>query len=559
MLSVGYFYHLNPFRHRVDKREDVGSQDLVPYLLDGVIELLDRVELASIGLDVAVHVSPEVLYWIEVGIKEGSGMRRSFVQAMQNDALDGPNHIQFPAARDMQLAIQPFDGRETYSGLGAPFTQWGYRFLRQLSHAQQASGGIWSEEVKLDCLGRHLSGRALTYYEQQVTQWMTQCSSVEEVMDRINEVFRLSITRTQVTRAFTAKNSSGRSWNEHFLFLSAVSEAVGVEDDMLLESVIKYANPEFKQALMARVNTMREDTRRQAEELCHFAQLMDSDSINNAPREAKRWMRDRISAIRETKPKKEINCYSCGKSGHMKRECRNKNSSNNEDIVLGIGSKDSRGQETEKARKECNECCILPNGKEMKMGLTGSVKIIATVNGLQRNVLLNDVQHAKNLPWNIVSYGKLEAKGCKLKYQADGSRAVQRTSDGAIVFERQHSVSLSTMEAEFVAASKAAQELLGARELFKELKINVKEPMILWMDNQAAISQQYMDKRIIAPTYVHTSKMLADLHTKEFLTPRFLQLRDLWQLRNWTLQVEDDTNSSATTKEGVLKGPKIKL
>nr|CCA22466.1 Mitochondrial Carrier (MC) Family putative [Albugo laibachii Nc14] len=549
MLSVGYFYHLNPFRHRVDKREDVGSQDLVPYLLDGVIELLDRVELASIGLDVAVHVSPEVLYWIEVGIKEGSGMRRSFVQAMQNDALDGPNHIQFPAARDMQLAIQPFDGRETYSGLGAPFTQWGYRFLRQLSHAQQASGGIWSEEVKLDCLGRHLSGRALTYYEQQVTQWMTQCSSVEEVMDRINEVFRLSITRTQVTRAFTAKNSSGRSWNEHFLFLSAVSEAVGVEDDMLLESVIKYANPEFKQALMARVNTMREDTRRQAEELCHFAQLMDSDSINNAPREAKRWMRDRISAIRETKPKKEINCYSCGKSGHMKRECRNKNSSNNEDIVLGIGSKDSRGQETEKARKECNECCILPNGKEMKMGLTGSVKIIATVNGLQRNVLLNDVQHAKNLPWNIVSYGKLEAKGCKLKYQADGSRAVQRTSD----------VSLSTMEAEFVAASKAAQELLGARELFKELKINVKEPMILWMDNQAAISQQYMDKRIIAPTYVHTSKMLADLHTKEFLTPRFLQLRDLWQLRNWTLQVEDDTNSSATTKEGVLKGPKIKL
>ena len=55
--------------------------------------------------------------------------------------------------------------------------------------------------------------------------------------------------------------------------------------------------------------------------------------------------------------------------------------------------------------------------------------------------------------------------------------------------KRQHSVSLSTMEADFVAASKAAQELLGARELFKELKINVKEPMILWMDNQAAISQ----------------------------------------------------------------------
>nr|CCA27148.1 AlNc14C466G11804 [Albugo laibachii Nc14] len=104
--------------------------------------------------------------------------------------------------------------------------------------------------------------------------------------------------------------------------------------------------------------------------------------------------------------------------------------------------------------------------------------------------------------------------------------------------------------------------------------------MISWMDNQAAINQflneatstkakhidvrlkhvrQYTDKGIIALTYVHTSKMLADLHIKAFSTPRFLQLRQLWQLRNWTLQVEDDTSASATTKKGALKGPKIRL
>ncbi|CCI44843.1 unnamed protein product [Albugo candida] len=50
--------------------------------------------------------------------------------------------------------------------------------------------------------------------------------------------------------------------------------------------------------------------------------------------------------------------------------------------------------------------------------------------------------------------------------------------------KKQHLVALSTMEAEFVASLKASQELLGARELFNELN-----PMILWMDNQAAISQ----------------------------------------------------------------------
>ena len=104
----------------------------------------------------------------------GSGMRKSFVHAMQHNALDGLNRVRFPAIRDMKLAIQPFDGKETYSGLGAPFNQWGFRFLWQLSHAQQESGEIRSEEVKLDCLGRHLSGKVLTYYEQQVAQWMTQ-------------------------------------------------------------------------------------------------------------------------------------------------------------------------------------------------------------------------------------------------------------------------------------------------------------------------------------------------------------------------------------------------
>lgn len=57
--------------------------------------------------------------------------------------------------------------------------------------------------------------------------------------------------------------------------LRVVSEAVGGEDDMLLESVIEDAKSDLKQALMDRANTMREDTGRQAQELCQFAQPMD--------------------------------------------------------------------------------------------------------------------------------------------------------------------------------------------------------------------------------------------------------------------------------------------
>nr|CCA26925.1 AlNc14C432G11592 [Albugo laibachii Nc14] len=47
--------------------------------------------------------------------------------------------------------------------------------------------------------------------------------------------------------------------------------------------------------------------------------------------------------------------------------------------------------------------------------------------------------------------------------------------------KRQQSVSLSTMEVEFVEASKTSQEVLATRELFTELKIRLKEPMILWI------------------------------------------------------------------------------
>ena len=181
---------------------------------------------------------------------------------------------------------------------------------------------------------------------------------------------------------------------------------------------------------------------------------MNSD-ISDAPREPKKWTRDRIGAITESKPYRRMNCYKYGKRLHMKKDCRNQSSISNGDIVLGFGFKSTALEQTKTVwvldsgsrrhlvmdismlqyQKECNESCILPNGKEMKLGWTGSAKITATVNGLPRNVLLNDVQHSEHLPWNIVSYGKSEAKGCKLAYREDGSRVVRRTADGAIVFE----------------------------------------------------------------------------------------------------------------------------
>ena len=64
--------------------------------------------------------------------------------------------------------------------------------------------------------------------------------------------------------------------------------------------------------------------------------------------------------------------------------------------------------------------------------------------------------------------------------------------DGAIVqwvCKKQTGVSLSTMEAEFASASHVGRELLGLRELMREIKYQVEAPMSMLMDNQAAIIQ----------------------------------------------------------------------
>ncbi|KAG3098372.1 hypothetical protein PI124_g8029 [Phytophthora idaei] len=64
--------------------------------------------------------------------------------------------------------------------------------------------------------------------------------------------------------------------------------------------------------------------------------------------------------------------------------------------------------------------------------------------------------------------------------------------EGAVVGQlckKQSGVSLSTMEAEFVAASLTASESLGLYELLSEIHVAVEKPMRLHVDNQVAIKQ----------------------------------------------------------------------
>ncbi|CAH0474329.1 unnamed protein product [Peronospora belbahrii] len=55
--------------------------------------------------------------------------------------------------------------------------------------------------------------------------------------------------------------------------------------------------------------------------------------------------------------------------------------------------------------------------------------------------------------------------------------------------KKQGGVSLSTTEAEFVAASEVARELLGIREMLYKIGAVPKQSMLMHMENQSAIRQ----------------------------------------------------------------------
>ncbi|KAG6612031.1 Integrase catalytic core protein [Phytophthora cinnamomi] len=114
------------------------------------------------------------------------------------------------------------------------------------------------------------------------------------------------------------------------------------------------------------------------------------------------------------------------------------------------------------------------------------------------------------------------------------------------ICKRQGGVSLSTMEAEYTAASVVARELLGVRELLGEMKVSLEMPMKLCVDNQAALKQlggeqssgkakhivvrikfvgDFVRRGVLRAEYLETKEIPADVLTKAVSAPRMLELR----------------------------------
>ncbi|GMG17047.1 unnamed protein product [Phytophthora fragariaefolia] len=147
-----------------------------------------------------------------------------------------------------------------------------------------------------------------------------------------------------------------------------------------------------------------------------------------------------------------------------------------------------------------------------------------------------------DLPLDVVGYSDADYAGDKVGRKSTTEGLI--TVDGMVVSwicRKQGGVSLSTMEAEYIAASVVAQELLRVRELLGEMKVPQKVPMKLCVDNQAALKQlegeqssgkakhidvrikfvvDYVRRGVLRAEYLETKEMPADVLTKAVNAPR---------------------------------------
>ena len=90
---------------------------------------------------------------VNMGPAPGTAHRRQDMHAVYYPGVGMPNGMYvnpgqqaagIPDARHRILAIQPFDGKELYHGLGSGFLKWGKEFVCQFGFAERACGFGWS-------------------------------------------------------------------------------------------------------------------------------------------------------------------------------------------------------------------------------------------------------------------------------------------------------------------------------------------------------------------------------------------------------------------------------
>lgn len=105
-----------------------------------------------------------------------------------------------------------------------------------------------------------------------------------------------------------------------------------------------------------------------------------------------------------------------------------------------------------------------------------------------KNTINFGILYSNGNKFQLIGYSDADHAG-DIETRRSTSGYVFKYNDGIISWssERQKSVSISTMEAEYIAASEATRELVWLNRLLKEILANDMKIPIFYMDNQSAI------------------------------------------------------------------------
>lgn len=176
--------------------------------------------------------------------------------------------------------------------------------MRILTMAEAHGGCIWGEDTKVECLGLYLKGEALAYYNKKFMEWWTQHPSLDYILYRLHEGFTKRIPKSKGMKLMMQRKDTKRSWKEHYLYLIAVSEAIGGAPDLVLENIVTHAAPHLGQALMGKYQPRRTDYLQHAEELVNFAEMIENNKEHDA--------------VNFTEPRR---CAKCNRTNHTTSEC----------------------------------------------------------------------------------------------------------------------------------------------------------------------------------------------------------------------------------------------